>query len=435
MAQSAVTSPKSWILEWMPTRRRCLLWPLLLLTAIESFAYYTLTNVLTLHLTDLLGISDATAGAHFGLRGTVSVIFSTLGGPVIDAFGPRRVLPFAFALAAIGRIVFALATEQRMALAAMYGPMAAGHGLTNAALTICVKRATSEQGGPTAAWGFALQYCALVLGITACGPTIDVATSYLAPTLPYRALALLSGGCSVLGLCASLILLATAGAHPATTTIGTGTRGGGGAAAHSDGVDSAHLPNSTAAATQAVVGLRRTLCTQRFARFAAFSIAILPACTVLRNLDGGIFPKFMLRKFGPVRACGSSLTPPNELLMSTLDLPRSPSNIFASRSHHALPTPCSPSHSALPHILLSPHPALALSRAPFAGGAQGHDLRPKPADRLDRHPRPHAPARALPPFYADSPWHECRCRLAAAPCGARTVAPIGGRVCVAAHYG
>ena len=268
------------------------LWPLLLLTAIESFAYYTLTNVLTLHLTDLLGIGDAMAGTHFGLRGTISVIFSTLGGPVIDAFGPRRVLPCAFALAAVGRITFGLATERRMALAAMYGPMAAGHGLTNAALTICVKRATSQQGGPTAAWGFALQYCALVLGITACGPTIDVTTSKLAPALPFRALALFSGGCSVLGLCVSLILLATlgAGAQPAATAC-----------------SSSRLVRS-AAANHAVAEVRHTLCTLRFARFAAFSIAILPACTVLRNLDGGIFPKFMLRTFGPVSALQRSRT-------------------------------------------------------------------------------------------------------------------------------
>jgi len=101
--------------------------PLLLLTTVEAFAYYTLTNVLTLHLTDVLGIGDAVAGMHFGFRGTVTMLFSTLVGPLIDCLGPLRVLPAAFALAAIGRAAFALADSPGLALFAMYVPMAAGH--------------------------------------------------------------------------------------------------------------------------------------------------------------------------------------------------------------------------------------------------------------------------------------------------------------------
>ena len=153
------------------------LYLLLALTAIEAFAYYTLSNILTLHLTELLGLSDTAAGAHFGLRGTATMVFSTLAGPVIDIVGPIKVLPFAFALSAVGRAGFALATSRSRALVAMYVPMAAGHGMTNAAVTICLKRVTSRPGGPSAAWGFAMQYCAVVLGIALCGPTIDVLTA------------------------------------------------------------------------------------------------------------------------------------------------------------------------------------------------------------------------------------------------------------------
>jgi POT family proton-dependent oligopeptide transporter len=251
------------------------LWLLLLLTAMEAFSYYTLSNVLTLHLTDVLGISDVMAGTHFGLRGTATMLCSTLAGPVIDMLGSERILPFAFVLSATGRAAFALATSSPQALLAMYVPMAAGHGMTNAAITICVKRATSLPGGPSAAWGFAMQYCALVLGIALCGPTIDIVTAAEAPNLPYRKLELLSAACSALGIGVSAAYL------------------------HGHAVSSSPLQPNVASAASAGDFLRRTLCTRRFGRFAAFSIAILPGCMVIRNLDGGIFPKFMLRTFGP----------------------------------------------------------------------------------------------------------------------------------------
>lgn len=261
------------------------MWPLLVLQVLESFAYYTLANILTLHLTDVLGLSDVNAGFHFGMRATVSTFFSTLGGPVIDLFGPKRVLPTAFTVAAIGRIAFALATTPDVALAAMYLPMAIGHGLTNAALTICIKRATSRPDGPSAAWGFAMQYCAIVFGITVCGPTIDIATARLQPALPYRSLALVSGACSVIGACASVAVLYTSSADVSAAKP-LWKR-------HSNGSGGLSASLSTA-----VVELRRVICTRRFARYVAFSVAILPGHSVLRNLDGGIFPKFMVRTFG-----------------------------------------------------------------------------------------------------------------------------------------
>ena len=50
---------------------RVLLHIVLVLRFVESFSYFTLNNVFTLHLTDVLGISDAAAGTLFGLRGAL----------------------------------------------------------------------------------------------------------------------------------------------------------------------------------------------------------------------------------------------------------------------------------------------------------------------------------------------------------------------------
>ena len=267
---------------------------LLLMQTLEAFAYYTLGNVLTLHLTSIYGVSDTAAGVHFGIRSALTTVYATLFGPIIDWFGPFRMLPIAFALAAIGRAIFAQVDSLSLALAAIYLPMAAGHGLTNAAFIICIKRITSSSTSPTrppdTPWGFALQYCALVLGIAICGPTIDIVTARWAPAPPYRALAFLSAVCSVLGLGASLVLLPIAPPSPKMMH----SRGGAATAAEAVQV-----------ALEAFAELRRTACTARFVRYTAFSIAILPGHSVLRNLDGGLFPKFMLRTFGPAVPKGS----------------------------------------------------------------------------------------------------------------------------------
>lgn len=196
-------------------------------------------NILTLHLTDDLGVSDAAAGALFGLRGTLTMTYGTLLGPAIDHFGAMRVLPLAFFLAAVGRGMFAVATSLPVALFALYGPMVTG-GIRGRLMTVslhlgarsrCHQRCSQHSrevghrracnahpGSPThqnhprttvvstpastsrppgdstaeQSWGFAFSYCALVLGIVLCGPAIDVASSLTrcprTPPLPPRCL-------------------------------------------------------------------------------------------------------------------------------------------------------------------------------------------------------------------------------------------------------
>ena len=105
-----------------PSRHLLTLRVILAPQVLEAFAYYTLSNVLTLHLTSLFGMGDAAAGMHFGLRGALTTVFSTLFGPLIDAIGPFRALPLGFALGAVGRGTFALAGTLQLSLAAMCVP-------------------------------------------------------------------------------------------------------------------------------------------------------------------------------------------------------------------------------------------------------------------------------------------------------------------------
>ena len=157
-----------------------------------------------------------------------------------------------------------------------------------------------------------------MLGITICGPVIDLATASIAPALPYRTLAVLSATCSAVAFLTSLLLLREGhGAPPAAPRTTSHSRGGGKlagalAGALTDlhvhvrmhvrmhvyytrthtymlaGVMSVALIDLhvhvrmhvyyTRTHTYMLTDLQSTICTARFGRYAAFSIAILPGC-------------------------------------------------------------------------------------------------------------------------------------------------------------
>jgi MFS family permease len=248
----------------------------LAMMTLEAFAYFTVNNVLSLYLTDLFGSSDRTAGAYFGLKGAMSMLYGTLLGPIIDRTGPSAILPAGFAVAVVGRSILATTASLNMALFAMFVPMAIGHGITFSALAICIKQLTLGSV-EAASWGFGMYYMAMVLGILICGPVIDIVTYEYAPKLPYRFILGMTAFSSVLGGLISVVV-----ANQWRYIV----------------------PKKKAAAVRPPSALHpkvaflSTICNVRFARFVAFSIVLLPACAVLRNLDGGMFPKFLLRTFG-----------------------------------------------------------------------------------------------------------------------------------------
>eukprot|EP01052_Picozoa_sp_SAG31_P028389 SAG31_NODE_2736_length_5167_cov_4.773283_3_plen_528_part_00 len=316
----------------------------LFLRLVDSFAYFTLNNIFTLHLTEVLGIGDAAAGALFGLRGGITMLFGVALGPVVDKLGVALTLPVAFILCGGGRWLFAVASTPTMAMIAVYGPMAIGHGLVGPALTIALKRATCAQAlqvdinaaGTVASreqerrkesWGFALNYCAVVIGIALCGPFIDL----LAITTPdgvYRRLAMITAVVAiVLAIVSAVAFCCIPGAAYAATFV-------------SDRPPFAKrypkqniFKNRKAKCLHYCTQLKTVVCTKTFARYCAFSVVMLPGSSVLRNLDGGIFPKFMLRYYGPSVPKGTIYA-----LEPTLDLVLVPTlaKLTARRSHFAV---------------------------------------------------------------------------------------------------
>lgn len=330
-------------LELGTRNRKLLLWACLVLKFLESFAYFTLNNIFTLYLTEEFGFGDASSGAWFGVRGALTTLYaSAFGALLVDRLGVVVCLRIAFALSFVGRAAFASAQTGTQALCATWGPMAMGHGLGMPVLTIGIKRASAGESEKGEAWGYGLLYWATVLGILLCGPAIDIAVLTLGPAEPlsvhasnssrvsdsgvdaallksstsegldrrlvpagdgaaaveeasfslrldgpYRALGLLTAGLSLLGLGISLLLpgkpsaFAQAQLHPLPQEVIEESR-----TERVAGSAKGHL-----AACWAV-------CTKRLIRFALYSVAIVPGTSVLRNLDGGVFPKFMVRTFG-----------------------------------------------------------------------------------------------------------------------------------------
>ena len=58
-----------------------------LLKALTSYAYFSLSLVYVIYLSDEFGVGDEAAGASYGIWGALIVLWGILLGPVIDMLG------------------------------------------------------------------------------------------------------------------------------------------------------------------------------------------------------------------------------------------------------------------------------------------------------------------------------------------------------------
>jgi len=267
-----------WLLQ-QPTSVR---W-ILALKFLESWAYFLVNNIFTLYLTELWGYSDEGAGLAFGVRGTLSTLYGAVLGPVIDHVGITWSLRLAFLITTLSRGAMAVVPTRRSLQFIIFGLLPMGHALASPALTIAMKRCSSRDGSGSQNTKFAMLYLTLVLGIAVCGPTIDFVTILISSHghqgSPYVRLLLLCSGVSGAGLFISAVFLRGLDEADQMQPLRQGGR-------------------MFAICKAAVRDTLPHVCSFRFARFAAFGVLSLPAHLVVRNLDGGLFPKYMVRSFG-----------------------------------------------------------------------------------------------------------------------------------------
>lgn len=141
-------------------------WACLFIFMLDGAAYFGVLNILTLHLTDAIGLSDSAAGRYVAvfLTGAVTIMAAVFGF-VVDWLGVRTTLLATIVVAGAGRGLLALApslpgTSVLTAVALLM--MAFGAGLLQSAVYAGVKLTTDER---TATVGFSLVYAIMNLGI------------------------------------------------------------------------------------------------------------------------------------------------------------------------------------------------------------------------------------------------------------------------------
>jgi len=254
-----------------PVTRTTLL--LCVLKLLDGWSFYVVNNILTLYLTERMGYSDAMAGVAFGIRGSLAVIFATLFGPLVDV-NPVRCLQVGFLLNAVGRLCIVLSPGNLVNSVVLFFLIPAGHSLGMPVVKVAMKRCTTSENVTAA---FAALYWSLVLGIFLSGPTVDLVTisiRSLGPLDQYGLLFLFTAVLSMFGVFVSAALQVPAGQ-----------------------CQQEHVCDVNACKEVATAS--------RFWRFLLYSLLSLPGHLVLRNLDGGMFPKFMVRAFGSHVAKGS----------------------------------------------------------------------------------------------------------------------------------
>lgn len=213
------------------------LWLVLFSKFAEYLALYSLADVLTLWLSNDLGMNDVQAGWWFGTFWAVISLFALLTGFSGDSIGFRRALIASFACSATARALVSFSHSRAVAL---FGLMLLAFGVAGAtpSMNAAVRRYTNSR---TRSFGFALYYLSINIGGFFAGRMVEIARrAFRDPTndaqifrtfhLPvvgetrlsaYGTIFLLGFCCSVVAFVVSLFLREKAEAPPVAEEAST----------------------------------------------------------------------------------------------------------------------------------------------------------------------------------------------------------------------
>lgn len=148
------------------------LWLIFALKFLSSYAYFSLSLVLTLFLTEEFGMSDTAAGWAYGAYGVMSTFFGLLCGWFIDYLGVRASLIVGAIIGAASRFVMAVTLSRKMAILMLYSFLPFAECLGIPIMTIGIKRYTSSHNRTFA---FSLFYSMMNVAALCAGPLVDLA--------------------------------------------------------------------------------------------------------------------------------------------------------------------------------------------------------------------------------------------------------------------
>jgi dipeptide/tripeptide permease len=244
-----------------------ILFLLLALKALESFADFVMALNLGLYASDMLGYNDEEVGVVYGVWGVTTSVAGMMLGSTIDRLGTRRALLVGSACALAGRTLLAVTRVRGLACFALFGLMSVGEAFAIPVLSIAIRHVVPQASLELA---FSLFYMAMQLGAVAAGLLTDGVRAH--------------GGTNALGIVMCLPPMTTAVYAFAVYRFYPSMR------THAD-VKPTHLE------------VRRTCLDPVFWRLVAFTLLLAGTSMVQRQIDITM-PKFVLRTLGSDAAYG-----------------------------------------------------------------------------------------------------------------------------------
>mmetsp|Transcript_34991 Transcript_34991/g.42228 ORF Transcript_34991/g.42228 Transcript_34991/m.42228 type:complete len:566 (-) Transcript_34991:123-1820(-) len=289
---------------------------------LDSYSYFSVSNVFTLFLSDDFGYSDVEAGAIYGAFGAMITVYGFCIGFLVDNLGVSKSLKLGYGITILGRCGIFLTTSRKMLMFHIFGPLALGTSLGIPVLMTGIRRYTHETNR-----GFAFGIFYVVMNIAALfsGPTVDALTIWYkaggvdddadadngeeatgaggATTgwylSSYRAIVLLAILANAVACCISFTIReikletpASVVANGASEKRNDETNGHGG-----------EPPTSGVAVFRPKTGSPRKILGEiwkspSFRRYLLVVVILLNVRQIFRHLDA-TWPKYMVREFGP----------------------------------------------------------------------------------------------------------------------------------------
>lgn len=262
------------------------LWLIFALKFLTSYAYFSLSLVLTMFLSDEFGMSDTSAGWAYGAYGVMSTFFGLLCGWFIDYLGVRASLLVGAIVGAFSRFVMALTTSKKTAVLMLYTLLPFAECLGIPIMTIGIKRYTNARNRTFA---FSLFYSMMNVAALCAGPLVDLSRTFFGDGITIH-LAPLGHDIRFTGL--RLIILSSAFSTAAMCIVVLiGIRE---IQVDESGNVSEFTPNRESPFQQTLAVLREPA----FWRLTVFTLLLVGVRLVFRHLDATM-PKYLVRQFGP----------------------------------------------------------------------------------------------------------------------------------------
>jgi MFS family permease len=140
-----------------------------LLKALDSYGYFALSEVFTTYFSEF-GVTDVTAGAYYGVWGTLITVYGILTGFAIDAIGVKRSLVTCYVLQTFSRIVLAFTSDRTTAAVTFFTAQSFASSWGVPVMTIAIKRLVSNEDRVVS---FGLFYSVMNVSALLSGVAID----------------------------------------------------------------------------------------------------------------------------------------------------------------------------------------------------------------------------------------------------------------------